>query len=337
MSTNHAVAKYQEIYDVNTVSNKVSVIGIHTPIGAKPRQMLAGFFTQFRKYKYKGCSVIGTPAQRLGLNLAQLSTTAGQSTVNPKDVFNPALVRGCHGDNLNSALNSIYKGSFQNEGSTVGMDQFTDSVVPAGNLSWESMYYRMLQDPSFKKFSLSSGIKLTGLHPMVYNVASNHQILPNETSSTVGGLGRDNAPSKESDYDIIIDGQTAGSVATGAGTTSPIFPSLMTNRLQSLGWMDTRQIINSSATAEPAYTVLPKIFMACIVLPMAKSDSVVTSMRFVVTHFFEFKEFNTSLTLEGASEYYDWLTATSKVTKDNDTFETLSDADSVEFVNDACY
>lgn len=333
MSTNFATAKYQEIYDINTVSNKVSLIGIHSPTGSKPRQMLSGFFTQFRKYKYKGCSVIGTPAQRLGLNLAQLSTSAGQSTVNPKDVFNPALVRGCHGDNLNAALNSIYKGSFQNEGSSLGMDQYTDSVVPVGTLTWEQMYYRMLQDPSFKKFSLSSGIKLSGLHPMIYNVASSNQILPNENSATVGklvlGTGDDN--------EFGFDKSTYGRVSDGAGSNVVVRPQFITNRLQSLGWMDTKQVLNSGTDAQPAFTVLPKVFMAVIVLPMAKSDSVVTSMRFVVTHFFEFKEFNTSLTLEGASEYYDWLTATSSKTKDNDTFETLSDSDSVELVNDACY
>ena len=139
MSTNYARAKYQEIYDINTVSNSVSVIGIHTPVGAKPRQMLSGFFTQFRKYKYAGCSLVATPAQRLGLNLAQISTEAGASTVNPKDVFNPALVRGCHGDNLNAALNSIYKGSFENEGSTIGLDDHSTSVVPSGSLTWEQM------------------------------------------------------------------------------------------------------------------------------------------------------------------------------------------------------
>lgn len=52
MATQKAFATYQEIYDVNTVSDNVSIIGIHTPVGAKPRKMLAGFFTQFRKYKY---------------------------------------------------------------------------------------------------------------------------------------------------------------------------------------------------------------------------------------------------------------------------------------------
>lgn len=334
MSTNKAYAKYQEIYDVNTVSNKISIIGIHTPTGAKPRQMLSGFFTQFRKYRYLGASLVGTPAQRLGLNMAQLSTEAGSSTVNPKDVFNPALVRGCHGDNLSSALNSIYRGAFQSEGSTLGQDQFTDTIVPSGSLTWEEMYYRMLQDPSFKKFSLNSGIKLSGLHPMVYNVASSMQIAPNESSASVGFL---TGGSGSSDGELGFTEYTAGTIANGYGGTSSKYPQLMTNRLQSLGWLDTRQVINSSSSTAPGYTVLPKIFMACIILPMAKSDSVVTSMRFVVTHYFAFKEFNTSLTLEGASEYYDWLTT--QTTK-NDTLDVQTGDEvpnSVELVSDGVF
>lgn len=338
MSTNYAKAKYQEIYDVNTVSNKVSIIGIHTPVGAKPRQMLGGFFTQFRKYKYAGCSVVATPAQRLGLNLAQLSTEAGASTVNPKDVFNPILVRGCHGDNLNNALNSIYKGFFMQEGSALGMDQHDDTVIPANGLTWEQMYYRMLQDPSFKKFSMNSGLKLSGLHPMVYNVASNHQILPNESYDSVGELILDSDSS-----DVVFDGHTRGCVSDGENVSkagrSQIYPHLMTNKLTKLGWLDTRQVMNGKGTDdwEAGYTVLPKIFMACIVLPMAKSDSVVTSMRFVVTHYFEFKEFNTSLTLLGASEYYDWLTTQSD--KNNDTLEVQSDPsiENVELVSDGVF
>lgn len=336
MSTNFAKAKYQEIYDIQTVSNKVSIIAIHTPTGSKPRQMLSGFFTQFRKYKYDGCSVVGTPAQRLGLTTPQLSTAAGDSMVNPKDVFNPALVRGCHGDNLNAALNSIYKGSFEVEGSSIGKDEFTMSVIPADGLTWEQMYYRMLQDPSFKKFSLNSGIKLSGLHPMVYNVASQHQILPNEVSDTVGKL----AYSEGVPGTLHFTGGTAGEVADGVGSHTSLTPQFFTNRLQSLGWMDTRQVINSKyggTDVSPAYTVLPKIFMSLIVLPPALSENVRTSMRFVVTHYFSFKEFNTSLTLEGASEYYDWLVNTSSKAIKNETFETNGLEDSIELINDAVY
>lgn len=334
MSTNYARAKYQEIYDVNTKSNEVSIIGIHTPVGAKPRQMLAGFFTQFRKYKYSGCSVLATPSARLPLSLAQLSVEAGSSAVNPKDVWNPILVRGCHGDNLNAGLNSIYKGSFTNEGSAVGKDDHADTVVPAGSLTWEQMYYRMLQDPSFKKFSMSSGLKLTGLRPMVYNVATQHQIMPNESKSTVGQFGKISGAT--GDFTEAMNQYTAGGTSSGEATISIIKPQFFTNKLQRLGWLDTRQLINSDGTSpQPAYTVLPKIMMACVVLPMAKSADVVTSMRFVVTHYFEFKEFNTSLTLEGASEYYDWLTATSS--KKNDTLDVNSEDDNVEIITDGVF
>lgn len=339
MSTNFAKAKYQEIYDIQTVSDKVSIIAIHTPTGAKPRQMLSGFFTQFRKYKYDGCSVVGTPAQRLGLSTPQLSTAAGNAMVNPKDVFNPALVRGCHGDNLGAALNSIYKGSFQNEGSALGKDEFGTSVVPAGGLTWEQMYYRMLQDPSFKKFSLNSGIKLSGLHPMIYNVASDHQILPNEVSDTVGLFGGIPTGAKvETEFTEAMSQFTVGAIPDGAGDKKFIHARLMTNRLQKLGWLDTRVLFNSDGeSVQPGYTVLPKIFMSLIVLPPALSENVRTSMRFVVTHYFSFKEFNTSLTLEGASEYYDWLVNTSSKASPNDTFETNGLEDSVELINDAVY
>lgn len=334
MSTNYAKAKYQEIYDIQTVSDKVSIIAIHTPTGTKPRQMLSGFFTQFRKYKYDGCSVVGTPAQRLGLSTPQLSTAAGNAMVNPKDVFNPALVRGCHGDNLNAALNTIYKGAFQNSGSSIDMDQNDMTVVPADGLTWEQMYYRMLQDPSFKKFSLNSGIKLSGLHPMVYNVATQHQIQPVADDSgnvSVPGTLTAGDPSVP-DAEIGFNNQTTYRVT---GSDSYQFPQFMTNRLQSLGWLDTRQMMGTDKT--PGFTSLPRIFMSVIVLPPALSENVRTSMRFVVTHYFSFKEFNTSLTLLGASEYYDWLVNTESKSSLNDTFETNGLEDSIELINDAVY
>lgn len=332
MTTNYAKAKYQEIYDINTVSDSVSVIGIHTPIGNKPRQMLAGFFTQFRKYKYAGCSVVATPAARLPLDIMNIALESGQQGANPKDVFNPILVRGCHGDNLTAALNSIYRGGFTNEGSTLGMDQPGMNVTPTGGLTWEQMYYRMLQDPSFKKFSMSSGIKLAGLHPMIYNVATDKQIMPSESNPNIGKLQY--VPASDGEE---FTGATSGSVPSPDGTANiGITPQFFTNRLQSLGWLDTRQILNGTIqTSEPAYTVLPRIMMAVCVLPPAYRVS--TAMRFVVTHFFEFKEFNTSLTLAGASEYYDWLSQIVPNTKANDTFDTNSDTDNIEAVSDGVF
>lgn len=325
MTTNYAKAKYQEIYDINTVSESVSVIGIHTPTGSKPRAMLSGFFTQFRKFKYSGCSLVATPAARLPLDIMNVALESGQQGANPKDVFNPILVRGCHGDNLNAALNSIYKGSFQDEGSSIGKDDFGNSVVPTSGITWEQMYYRMLQDPSFKKFSMSSGIKIAGLHPLVYNVATQHQII-NVGDSVPGQI------TVGSDQDGELGFVNATTYRAG-GSDVYQYPQFMTNRLQSLGWLDTKQMMGTDNA--PGFTSLPKIFMAAIVMPPAYRVS--TAMRFVVTHYFEFKEFNTSLTLEGASEYYDWLTEIVPGTKQNDTFDVVNEKDNVEAVSDGVF
>lgn len=328
MATNYVKATYQEIYDVNTVSDNVSVIGIHTPTGSKPRQMLAGYFLQYRKYKYHGCSVVATPAAKLPLDVMNIALEAGQQGADPRDIFNPMLFRGCHGDNLNSALNSIYKGSFQQDGSTIGKDDFADSVQPSGGLTWEQMYYRMLQDPSFKKFKMSNGLALKGLHPMIYNVASNMQILPNESASDVGNM----VLGTGSDQELGFSPNTRGTIADGSGTNTFKYPQFMTNRLVPLGWMDTKQVLNSSGGLDstPANTVLPRIMMGVLVMPPAYRVS--TALRFVVTHYWSFKEFNTSLTLEGANEYYNWLSSIVPTSKANDTF-TVKDGD-VHIVSD---
>lgn len=335
-STNYVTATYQEIYDVNTVSDDVTVIGIHTPTGSKPRQMLSGYFTQYRKYSYLGCSVVGTFAAQLPLDILNVGVEAGQGA-DPRDVLNPILSRGCHGDNLNAALNSIYKGSFQNEGSSLGKDDFAGNVVPAGNLTWEQMYYRMLQDPSFKKYRMGSGFSLRGLRPMVYNVASNTQIVPNETSGAVGQLVRDSTTG-----DVTISKDTFGAIPTGDAGYTFTTPQIMTNRLQRLGWLDTRQVLNSSTgSIQPGFTVLPKIFMTALIMP--KSYRASNCMRIVISHKFAFKEFNTSLTLEGASEYYDWLSSIVPGSKDtdddskplNDTLEVLGG--NAEIVSDGVF
>lgn len=321
MATQKAYATYQEIYDVNTVSDNVSIIGIHTPVGAKPRKMLAGFFTQFRKYKYVGCSVVGSVASRLPLDKLNIAIEEGQTGVDPRDVFNPILSHGCHGDNLTTALNNIYKGSFQHDGSSVSKDDFDKDVVPV-DTSWETMYYRMLQDPSFKKHSMDRGFALKGLRPMVYNVASNHQILPHYNGAGAGKLVPDGGESVTFGIDIA----TGGSVANGDGTVGGLAPQFMTNRLQTLGWMDTKQVLNSPAQdGVPVYSEIPRILMSVLVLPPAYRVS--TAFRIIVTHRFAFKEFNTSMTLEGATEYYNWLSRlVPSGTKDNDTL-SVKDGD----------
>lgn len=302
MATNYANAKYQEIYDFHTESGKVSILGFHAPEGTLYRQMLNGFFTQFRKFLYKGCSAIMIPAAQLPADPLQISYEAGEPTADPRDMLNPILFHGCHGDNLRAAFNSIYSGTFDDEGVCIGKDENNMTSVPVGegkNNSWEVLYYRSLSDPTFRKYGVQSGGKLPWLHPMVYNVNTLHQLTPHQN---VGKLTK--LPGGDT---RVFDNSTFGIVN---GNNTPeldiINPTFFTGRIGSLGWLDTYDIINGTA-GNPAVvpSVLPKIMMGFMMLP----PSYKTEMyyRLVITHYFEFKGFNTTLTTPGLwNSYYDW-------------------------------
>lgn len=209
MTTNLVTAKYTEIIDLQTKNDTVSVIGIHTPIGAKPRLMLNGFFSQFRKFKYRGCSLRMVPAAQLPVDPLGLSGIPGTTDVmDPRDALNPIMFHGCHGDNLNFILNQIYK-----EGRYSPFSDSSDSLDIQDNdfnqplqLYRDEFYYAALSDPSWKKFGIQSGVRLKGLRPLVHKVALTKQMVPSSQSHTSG-----------SGYSFVNDGQDYGKLALPAG------------------------------------------------------------------------------------------------------------------------
>nr|CRY97151.1 hypothetical protein [uncultured prokaryote] len=186
MTTNYANASYQEVIDLHTESNTISVVGIHTPSTTTPRRMLSGFWKQFRKFKYNGCSFSLVPAARLPADPLQVSYEAGEPTIDPRDMLNPIMFHGCHGDNLGAILNQFYVGANQVATGANGtvMKENTDSldvsVMSAGENSQfnspsyaESLYYRALTDNTWKKAHPQAGFRKSGLRPLVHRVVSN--------------------------------------------------------------------------------------------------------------------------------------------------------------------
>lgn len=194
MTTQRANATYQEIIDLHTESDTVSVIGIHTPSDSTPQKMLGGFFRQFRKFKYYGASLAMVPAARLPADPLQVSYEAGEATIDPRDMLNPILWHGCHGNDMGAILNQFYVGA---NNATVGDSDFTRmygtsvemntlSSTAIGNQYLESLYYRALTDNTWSKAHPQQGFRKAGLRPMVYSLASNMQLNP---KSFVTGSG----------------------------------------------------------------------------------------------------------------------------------------------------
>lgn len=320
MATNHVTAKYQEIYDLGTQVGKTTILGIHTPDDGNVYNMLSGFFDQFRKYRYKGCSVSMVPAAQLPADPLQVSFEAGALTCDPRDLLNPILFHGCHGEELNEILDTVYyKGTSP---SSVRELQVNTQVS-------EASYYAALSDPSFRKFGIQSGAKVS-LRPMVHPLAVT-QPIEHSDSNYVYGYNQGEAYRTGT-----VDGTVSGDFAvgqaqeaysnevlrdvrdavklnvSGAGLPSGsvyVSPTktVFSNGLKRLSWLPTWHFVpfaGANLTSYPAgdrvqsfnieTTRLPLLYMGLFILPPSYTQEMY--FRLIITHYFEFKDFSTCLT-----------------------------------------
>lgn len=307
MTTQHANATYQEIIDLHTEKDTVSVIGIHTPSTRMPIAMLSGFWQQFNKFRYNGCSFSMVPAARLPIDPLNVGYGAGEPGIDPRDNLNPILFHGCHGNDMGKILNQFYQTgplslldfnadnqtfnkANMNQGwkgkvrstSTQSADITTTSSTSlefneqytnrTGDIQLESLYYRALTDTTWKKSGPQSGLKIKGLHPLVYSVATTRALgnsgvqiaqatvgtdIGNPDGATRGVLNGAVASSSPSNSagtgGLLTEGEPTflnaqwvqGPQETNSGGTSVRYygysdTPLFTPRTQPLGWMDTR-------------------------------------------------------------------------------------------------
>lgn len=266
MTTQYANAVYEEIIDLHTEADTVSVIGIHTPTNDRPRRMLSGFWKQFKKVKYNGCSVAMVPAARLPADPLQVSYEAGEATIDPRDMLNPIMFKGCHGNDMGMILNQFYSqsralndASTSKYGDSVEQRIMRDSGDFVGADYIDELYYKALTDNTWKKTHPQGVFRKSNLHPMVYDVSTNTPFPPstfgNRTGSSLandiyGGTGTvrtgnlgpvpsiDGNPSRSIGLEAplgMID--TEGTYLTVDYDSSGI--QFMTNKLKPLGWQDT--------------------------------------------------------------------------------------------------
>ncbi|QBP37181.1 capsid protein [Porcine associated smacovirus] len=275
MTTNFANANYQEVIDLHTESDTVSVIGIHSPCTDTPLKMLSGFWDQFRKFKYNGCSISLVPAARLPADPLQVSYEAGETTIDPRDMLNPIMFHGCHGDDMGTILNSLYStfGNLSGEqyndvqrNASDSVDQNIFRTDTIGNDYVEALYYKALTDTTWKKAHPQAGFRKSGLKPMVYRVVagrpiSQHYIPTAPTDTGIAYDGTDGADSKFAEMgSTVLSSLNPEPIEAGAVSSLPYTTvnsagdkkvefhvaednsqnSLFTSRLESLGWIDTR-------------------------------------------------------------------------------------------------
>lgn len=311
--------KFTETIDLNTETGGPSVLGLHTPISGDAYRFLYPYFQAYKKYKYIGMDVTIVNAAHLPYDPEQLGKVSGENYVDPRDSLNPVLFKGCHGESLGPILDSIYAGLSSNDFSSNSIDKETLMA------SLENFYYTALGDNSWRKSPIQKTLHLSNLHPLVYDLGTNKQILPtNEMNapdyvenSVFGNANGPNVSTLQSGIpDANVGDVNRAFVITPTREYNPttgntqyrFSQSMFTTRARRLGWLDTMQITgrkDSSLTFVPEQiALLPKLFMGILILP--KANLVRNYLRIVITHKFKFAGYRT-ITTGGAFPDFDPL------------------------------
>lgn len=286
-------ATYQEIYDIATTPNKVTIIGIRTPSGSVPSTMLAGLWKQFKSVKYNGMDFVMRASGTQPLDPLQIGNEAGLQ-MDMRDIQNPILFRGCHGESLGSILNDLMGASSHGfSGDSLDIDSADlDAAV-------ENFYYQCLTDMSWQKSMPQNGFARNGLHPLVYGLAANYQLgehignvfQPMDGHSILQQPGEASEilnPEQTAFIPALNMGYQLDSTGTGFANAGKRF---FTNDLQPLGWMDTENRVGGNTDDVYPNATIPRCYMGILMLPPSYTSGVRQYFRMVCTHYFTFKDF----------------------------------------------
>lgn len=226
--------KFTEFFDISTSTDgfqmfTISAGGMMTKLRCLP------YFGLFKHFKLGKVRVKLVPSSTLPVDPTGLSYEAGESTVDPRDMFNPGLVRITNGENVTSFI---------------GTD--------AQNMN---QYYATMLDNRWFKFRLQSGFTRTA-KPLVYNVAMpapgfspGKYYLSTSTSGEVDRMS----------YSPFYQGTTP--VTSEASVREAKRDVLMATGKVKLGWMPTTDLTDPGY--EPLYGNVPEVPLITFVLPKA--------------------------------------------------------------------
>ncbi|QTZ20022.1 capsid protein [Raccoon dog stool-associated smacovirus 5] len=328
-------ASISEIYDLSTTVGQGTVLKIHTPTGNNVKRHLAGFFLQYKRFRYLGAKVTLVPASTLPADPLQLSYEAGEPTIDPRDMVNPILWRHYHGEAmLTDPLAREFPvpygepspGTHEVIGTSVDQQDYTSG---AGSIN--EIYPMCLMDPSFKKAGVQSGFS-TFVKPYVYKLVTNQQILSNRNFGSLNG----NLEWQSGKHDFTLGGPLSSVIGSPNANDTDLFDNYVgdrngvvtfTNRLERLGWMDTVTRLwvstNSSISADSVWpspsvndtpatqsgsggnmtsgnfalqSYLPNISMLYIMMPPAYKS--LFYFRLIIKHYFEFSGFRSCMNVQ---------------------------------------
>lgn len=284
--------KVRETYDLHTIKNRMTVIGIHTPKPDIIQKNFPGLLMQCRAYRPVSADVRIACASMEALDPLQVGTTEG--AIAPEDAFNPILYKAMSNKGMSQLEARInYDGNggsayLDVAGNTAQVD--TDTLTEAADEF--PIYYGLLSNAhDWKHAAPQSGLEMTGLRPLVYEMVYNigdsisDISVPGQTSAplpdgSVGYIGSRAILGKAKEFPFIPCTAYAAANAVAPGFTA-----------------------GNSGDALPynKETTVPymKVFCGCIIVPPSKLHELY--YRMVVEWTIEFSQ------IRPIGEITDWL------------------------------
>lgn len=250
-----------ETYDLNTIRGAVSLIGIHSPKSQLLYYMWGGLMENHRKFRPVSCDISIACASMLPADPLQVGIQEGD--IAPQDLFNPILYRAVSNDAFNAIQNRIYSmsnyitGEIGTNGSAKeNKNPFSgETPVPA-----DDIYYALLAQDGWRKAMPQSGLRMTNLRPLVYQVVNNYG---NMNAGPTGGTGAQTAVSGLNTYSGT-DG--VGALVTSSNSSQLAGTSPATFRGPSMPMPLIPVHVDPAADVNSA----PPTYVAAIVLPPSK-------------------------------------------------------------------
>lgn len=166
--------KVRETYDLHTIKNKMSIIGIHTPGSGIIKKNYPGLLMQCKAYRPVSCDVRLACASMLPLDPQGVGTTEGD--VAPEDVFNPILYKPMSNfgmSQLDLYINSNGSGGFGQSQSAIDGEIATADNIAGVADDFNTYYGLLAQTHEWRHASPQSGLAMSNLVPLVYETWQN--------------------------------------------------------------------------------------------------------------------------------------------------------------------
>lgn len=258
--------KVRETYDLHTLQNKMTVIGVHTPKAGIIKRNYPGLLMQCKSYRPVSCDIRLACASMLPLDPQGVGL--GEGDVAPEDVFNPILYKAVSNFSM-SQIEAFIHGNYNGWTSSGDSLDSTNDGLTSDDFN---IYYGLLADThGWKHANPQAGLSMENVRPLVYEQVYNLGGVGVTDRAGVGVAANINIPTPDGTYMSIGANSFRGKAKempwlncttgfVGSGTLNTAAPGF------DYGNSTSDPLPVNAQLGVPA----PKIMCACICIPPSR-------------------------------------------------------------------